>query len=290
MGICRYCGQKAGWFKEAHDSCMRMASQGIETIKAKVSLAVAEGKPYGEIKATLDEVIQGSRVPQQQALAAIKEGWSQGAEQRSKAQPISSDEFSAISSFYHAAGFKDEDIRNKTAGFFAMTFGFLIWTVLHHEIEPYQGPIRFQLQHGEVPVFGIANVLVKEERTTRSYVGGYSGVSLRVARGLYYRLGGMRGHAVESTSLQDVDYGDFLMTTQAIYFGGREKGINFRIPYSRIIRSQPYSDAVGVCRSGAREQIFAPQQARTPEMTAALRQSGWFLFNILQALAAKEST
>jgi hypothetical protein len=99
----------------------------------------------------------------------------------------------------------------------------------------------------------------------------------------------MRGHAVESTSLQDVDYGDFLMTTQAIYFSGSEKGINFRVPYGHIIRFQPYSDAVGICRSGMREQIFAPQQGRTPEITRAMQQSGWFLFNILQALAARDS-
>jgi hypothetical protein len=289
MGICRYCGQRAGWFKEAHDSCVQKANQAIETIRTKVSLAVVEGKPYGDVKTAIEEAVEGSHVPQQEALAAIKEGWSQGAEQRSRAQPISPDEFSAIGDFHRAAGLKDEDITYKTPGFFAMTFSFLIWTVLHHQIEPYQGPISFQLQRGEVPVFGIANVLVREERTTKSYVGGYSGVSLRIARGVYYRLGGMRGHAVESTSLQDVDYGDFLMTTQAIYFSGSEKGINFRVPYGHIIRFQPYSDAVGICRSGMREQIFAPQQGRTPEITRAMQQSGWFLFNILQALAAKDS-
>src|SRR5207253_5814948 len=84
----------------------------------------------------------------------------------------------------------------------------------------------------------------------------HSGLSVRVANGLYYRFGGMRGHAVESTSLHEVDYGDFLMTTRGIYFSGMEKGINFRLPYNQIIRFQPYSDAVGICRNGGREQIF----------------------------------
>ena len=70
------------------------------------------------------------------------------------------------------------------------------------------------------------------------------------------------------------------MTTQGIYFSGTEKGVNFRLPYSHIIKFQPYSDAVGVCKNGGREQIFAPQH---------VTESGWFLFNILQALAAKAS-
>ena len=70
------------------------------------------------------------------------------------------------------------------------------------------------------------------------------------------------------------------MTTQAIYFGGREKGINFRLPYKQIVRFQPYSDAVGICKNGAKEKIFSPQH---------VPKSGWFLFNALQALAALDS-
>ena len=83
-----------------------------------------------------------------------------------------------------------------------MTFSFLIWTVLHDEITPYTGPVRFNLQHGEVPVFGLANVQLSEERAITSYAGGYSGASIRIANGLYYHLGGMRGHRVESASIQ----------------------------------------------------------------------------------------
>jgi hypothetical protein len=289
MAICQYCGQKAGWFSEAHDSCIKKANQGIEALKTCMADAMIRGKPYSEIKSQLDKITAESAISQEQALAAIKEGWSQGVEERSEAQPIGPGEVLVINDTYRAAGLRDEDMTLKTAGSWAMNFSYVIWTVLHNQIEPYEGPIRFQLQAGEVPVFGFANVLVREERTIKSYVGGYSGMSVRVASGLYYRLGGMRGHAVESTSLQDVDYGSFLMTTRAIYFSGTEKGINFRLPYNQIIKFQPYSDAVGICRNGARERIFAPLKATTAEATRALQNSGWFLFNVLQALATKDS-
>jgi len=69
------------------------------------------------------------------------------------------------------------------------------------------------------------------------------------------------------------------MTTQSVYFGGTEKGVNLRLPYKQILRFQPYSDAVGICKSGAKERIFAPQH---------VSDCGWFLFNALQALAAKD--
>ena len=278
MSICRYCGEQAGWFSDAHERCTQKSTQGIEALKACVADGVVAVKPYDEIKAQVDEIVADAALSQEQVLPAIQEGWSRGAEKRSIAQPISDPEFSAISDIYRAAGLAQDDVV-KTAGFRAMAFSLRIWTVLHDQIEPYQGPIHFNLQSGEVPVVGIANVLMSEEQTTSSYVGSYSGATIRVASGLYYHLGGVRGHREQSTSLQEVDYGDFLATTRSVYFGGREKGINFRLPYSQVVRFQPYSDAVGVCKNGAREKIFAPQQV--PE-------SGWFLFNVLQALAAKE--
>jgi len=80
--------------------------------------------------------------------------------------------------------------------------------------------------------------------------------------------------------LQELDYGGFLITTRSIYFGGTEHGVNFRLPLNNIVRFQPYSDGIGICKNGGREQIFAPQQV--PD-------SGWWLFNLLQALSAKES-
>jgi hypothetical protein len=279
MGICRYCGQKAGWFREVHDACVAKANSGIEAIKICVAEAIVQGEQYSEIKRHLDQTTSDSAIPQAELLPAIKDGWSRGAEKRGMAQPISDSEFSSMSDVYRAAGLTPEEMRT-TAGFKAIVFSFLIWTVLNDQIEPYQGPIQFNLQTGEVPVFGMANVLVREERTTSSYVGGYSGASIRVASGLYYHLGGVRGHREQSASLQEVDYGDFLMTTQAVYFSGTEKGVNFRLPYSHIIKFQPYSDAVGICKNGGKEKIFAPQHGA---------ESGWFLFNVLQALAAKDS-
>jgi hypothetical protein len=253
MSICRYCGQKTGWFKDAHEECVQKARSGLEALKTCVTDAVGQGKTYDEVKGRIDVLVADSCIPKDQVLPAIKDAWSQGATSRSIAQPISDAESSSISDFCISAGLTKDEMRH-TPGWIAMILSFLIWTVLNEQVAPYQGSIRFNLQHGEVPVFGMADVLLTEERTTSSYVGGYSGASIRVASGLYYHLGGVRGHRVASTSLQEVDYGDFLMTTKAIYFGGTERGVNFRLPYNQVIRFQPYSDAVGICPNGGKER------------------------------------
>ena len=189
MGVCQYCGQKAGWFSDAHAECVQKADQGIAAVKNCVIDALVNGKSYEEIRAQLDKLVADSAIPKAKLLPAIKEGWSEGATQRSIAQPISNQEFSVISDFYRAVGLSKDEMR-QTPGFRAAVFSFLIWSVFHDQVEPYQGPISFNLQSGEVPVFGMANVLLSEERSTSSYVGGYSGASIRVAKGFYYHLGG----------------------------------------------------------------------------------------------------
>lgn len=317
MGLCKYCRQKAAWFADVHPACMQKAAVGIESIKACIAETVTTGMQYREVQDKIAKVATEATLSQDQARAAIISGWSQGAEQRSKAQPINPEESLAIDKIIQDAGFKPEDTL-WTAGGWSMTFSFLIWAVLHDKIEelrrtqPYQWPVNFNLEAGELPVWGLPNMLLKQQRTTTSYVGGYSGASIRVASGLYYHLGGLNGHRVETNSLEEVDYGHFLMTSRAIYFGGMERGINFRLPYRQIIRFQPYSDAIGICKSASREQIFVPIGAHTPAGIAlssrtdrsrvrlvlsdrpqtliAFPDCGWFLFNILQALAAKDST
>jgi hypothetical protein len=62
-------------------------------------------------------------------------------------------------------------------------------------------------------------MILYEDKTSSSYVGGYSGASIRVAKGIYYHFGGMQGHRVQTSSLQEIDYGQALITTQNFYFG-----------------------------------------------------------------------
>jgi hypothetical protein len=100
MGICRYCHQKAGWFSEAHDACVQKASTGIESVKTCMADAVGAGKQYSEVSAAIDNLASSAAIPQDQVRAALKDGWSQGAEKRCKAQPISDPEFTAISDLY----------------------------------------------------------------------------------------------------------------------------------------------------------------------------------------------
>jgi len=277
--------------------------------------AVVEGKQYSDVSATIDKLAADAAIPQDEVCSALINGWSQGAEQRSKAQPVSDDEYQAIIDIYESAGLAADGWSGKNEAAGALFYSHLTWTVLHDQIRPFEipsepppgclpneavpgvisvmNPSSFNLQAGEVRVWGLANVLLKQAVTTTAYVGGYSGASVRVASGLWYRFGGLRGHREESTSVRELDCGELLITTRAIYYSGRAtggSGLNFRLPFNQIIQFKPYLDAVGICKSGAREQILAPRHMVWSDgVISGPRDIGYYLFNLLQALAAKDS-
>jgi hypothetical protein len=95
MGICRYCHQKAGWFTDSHDACIQKANAGIESVKKWMADAVIAGKHYSDVSATIEKLAADAAIPKYKVLAALKDGWSRGAEQRSKEQPVSDEECQA---------------------------------------------------------------------------------------------------------------------------------------------------------------------------------------------------
>jgi len=41
MGMCRHCGEKAGWFSDVHESCISAAKEGSDKIASLISSAVS---------------------------------------------------------------------------------------------------------------------------------------------------------------------------------------------------------------------------------------------------------
>ena len=74
MSVCKYCGQKVGWFSDAHEDCTRKVAQGIELFKSRVADSIVQGKQYGDTKAELEKISNESFIPKSESLVALKEG------------------------------------------------------------------------------------------------------------------------------------------------------------------------------------------------------------------------
>ena len=93
--------------------------------------------------------------------------------------------------------------------------------------------------------------VVRRERRGTSH-----GVSIRVAKGLYYSPRQFRSRPIEWEETVHTDTGTLGLTTKHVYFAGNRK--KFRVRYDRIVSFEPYDDGFGLMRDAqtAKPQTF----------------------------------
>jgi hypothetical protein len=126
----------------------------------------------------------------------------------------------------------------------------------------------FNLQKDENLIYLFWNVRYLEDKSRTRYVGGSHGVSVRVMKGVYYRVGAFKGNPVRTTQRMQVDTGTLGVTNKHVYFCGPSK--TFRVRHDKIVSFIPFGDGAGIVRdaSTAKPQIFVTGD-------------GWFTYNLL---------
>ncbi len=89
-----------------------------------------------------------------------------------------------------------------------------------------EGQVPFNFQKNEQVIWLFNGVDYLEDNTRTEHVGRSSGVSIRVAKGVYCRVGAFRGHPVSRTARVHVDTGMMAVTNKHLYFGGGRKSLS----------------------------------------------------------------
>lgn len=134
------------------------------------------------------------------------------------------------------------------------------------------GNLPINLQKGESLVWAFPGSDYLEDKTRRRYVGSSRGVSVRIMKGVYYRVGAFQGQSITDIERVHVDTGCVFVTKKNIYFYGPQKSL--RLPYTKIVSFQPFSDGLGVMRDAATAK---PQFFITGD--------GWFTYNLVTNLS-----
>ncbi|HEY5475570.1 MAG TPA: hypothetical protein VIK11_02540, partial [Tepidiformaceae bacterium] len=86
---------------------------------------------------------------------------------------------------------------------------------------------------------------VLKEVVSREYQGSSQGMSFRIAKGVYYRVGAQRGHMVEvGRSWQPADSGILSVTSQRLVFSGLRKSIE--MAYAKLLGLNVFTDGLQV--------------------------------------------
>jgi hypothetical protein len=104
-------------------------------------------------------------------------------------------------------------------------------------------PLNLAVQPGEIFHLQVAATYY-EEKAVRQYVGGSSGVSIPVGRGVRFRVGASRGQSVTQHVLEADDQGMLAIGSRRIVFSGTRR--NLSIPLSTIATVDVFSDGLRV--------------------------------------------
>ena len=109
------------------------------------------------------------------------------------------------------------------------------------------------LQKNEVSYWREPASLLEEKVVSRRYEGGSHGVSIRIAKGVSYRVGAQRGRLVSDRDVVPVSPGDFIVTSRRVIFRGLRKGFNTRL--DKLLNVQLFSDGILLTDGDARVRI-----------------------------------
>ena len=122
----------------------------------------------------------------------------------------------------------------------------------------------------EFYVWVYPNVTAYEEKNKSEWVGRSRGYSVRICKGVYYKVGQSKGHKVETSYMSPTAHGYLIVTNRNLFLYSPQKSI--KVPLKKIISLVPYSDGVEVQReTNTKRLIFEGFDS-------------WFLMNLLSVL------
>lgn len=281
MGNCKHCGKPAGFLRGKHAECEeqyqqreRVAKQGSNQITSEVIHAINSTASFNLLEEKIAEIEKKFLVPQEKRRNLLITGWESAVDQFLDDGILNVEEETRLVTFMEHFALSQFDLDEKGA-FTKIAKAAVLRDVMNGIIPQrmsVNGSLPINFQKGEQIVWAFPDAKYLEDKSRRQFVGGSSGVSVRVLKGVYYRVGAFKGHVVENTERVHVDTGWVVITSKNIYFAGSQKSL--RIPYNKIVSFEPFSDGLGVMRdtTTAKPQIFVTGD-------------GWFSYNLVTNLS-----
>lgn len=116
--------------------------------------------------------------------------------------------------------------------------------ILNKEINLPTNDCPVILKRGEEPVVVLPNISLKEPHSVRTSYGGYGGPTIRVMKGVSFRLGGASHRSTSHDEIKTIDRGTLTITNKRLIFTGSMKTLNYNL--SKILSITEFKDAIGI--------------------------------------------
>lgn len=258
MAACTICGKPAGILRSVHRDCATNRTEALERLAVVIQgyLGLPDEKASVEgLRRVFDKVAELAQLDPEETEREFQNGLRSAILTITNDGEITDQEFHRVSEITEALGADLTKIDETTNELLvqAMILRDLRKGVVQSRLQDV-GSIPITLKRGESLIWLSAPVTRMEPRTKTKYVGRSHGFSVRIARGLSYRVGASEGERIETTSLVPAGAGGLAYTNHAIYF--LSQGNNLRLPAKSIATVDCYSDGICVTPNRGKSQIF----------------------------------
>ena len=283
MGNCKYCLKPAGFFRSKHAECetehllyLQFVQDKRSEIYSDVLRSIKGELALDELKKIITNAEKASYLLPADRNSFLAKGWESAVDQFLEDGILDKTEEKRLVEFQNYFSLSQIDLDQNGALTKTAKAGILrdILNGVIPQRVTLDGQLVINFQKDEQVVWAFPGSQYLEDKTRRQFVGRSQGVSIRIMKGVYYRAGAFKGHPVEYTERVLVDTGLVVITNKNIYFAGPQKSI--RIPYTKIISFEPFSDGIGIMKDAAtaKQQIF-------------ITGDGWFTYNLVVNLSQR---
>ena len=268
---CKFCGQPAGFLRSVHKECKLANSNAMVSIPNEISQSITSTPDFANLNNKVSNLAKVGFVSQNELSELYTLGFDKAVEIFLEDGIISNEEEDKISGYKKYFNL-DQSVLDKNGSFEKVAKGLILNDIFQGKLPQdrfnFSGNSPFLLEKGEALIWIFQSVEFYEQRSKTTFEGKSQGVSIKIAKGVYYRTGQFKGNPVTSTQMTLIANGMFALTDKNIYFASNTK--SFKTPYNKLISMTQYSDGIGLQKDGvsAKPQIFKGLD-------------GWFAYNLI---------
>jgi len=110
------------------------------------------------------------------------------------------------------------------------------------------------LTQNEKFIYSIPDVILSEPRSVRDTTGVYGGPTIRIMKGISWRLGGFKARSESHEELRTIDKGILTLTNKRLIFTGSIKSSSIEL--KKILSIEPYADGIAVNKDGKQKPEY----------------------------------
>lgn len=252
MALCKYCKREVGFLRSKHSECEQKHNVGCQNMTSLLVDAFRNYTDFYLLENQIRTTVSSSYISEETKQRIYLDVFDCAVENYLNDGVISENEARVVARFQQYTALP-QAILNANKSLERVVQAKILQQLFSGQVLTssisINGTLPFLFQKNEQPIWVYRNVDLYEQKVKKEFRGRSQGVSFRVMKGVYYRIGGFKGTPIETIHNAHIGTGIVVLTEKHIYFSCSQK--NIKIPLSKLVTIEPFADGLGLQKDGA---------------------------------------